>query len=63
MKSIEQQINDILEWLHSNKDNLDPIQCSEKLVNISVLKASLDSEQADAEIKYNIVLIVHNSFD
>jgi hypothetical protein len=55
-KSIEEQINDILAWLHQNKDSLDVVQCSEKLVNISVLKASLDSELADKEIAYNQVL-------
>ena len=53
MKSIVEQINDILQEIHSYKDNLDIVRCSELLVTLSVLKASLDSELADAEIEYN----------
>lgn len=56
MITISEQINEILAWLHENKDNLDPVQCSQKLVEISVLKASLDSELADLEIAYNAVI-------
>jgi len=64
MKSIVEQINDAIAWLHINKDNLDPVACSEKLVEISVLKASLDSELADKEIAYNTVLNgLINTFD
>lgn len=55
-KSIQEQINEILKWLHENRDNLDPVACSEKLVAISVLKASLDSELADKEISFNQIL-------
>jgi hypothetical protein len=53
---ITEQINEILAWLHLNKDNLDAVQCSQKLVEISVLKASLDSELADKENAYNVLL-------
>lgn len=56
MKTIIDQINDVIAWLHASKDNLDPVACSEKLVEISVLKASLDSELADAEVEYNLML-------
>lgn len=64
-KSIEQQINEILAWLHANRDNLDPIACSQKLVEISVLKASLDSELATAEITFNqeLNLLIENNPD
>jgi len=53
MKSISEQINEVLQELHASKDNLDIVRCSELLVTLSVLKASLDSELADAEIDYN----------
>ena len=56
MKSIIEQINDILAELHTNKDTLEPVRASELLVKISVLKASLDSELADKEIAYNQIL-------
>ena len=56
MKSIEQQINDILAWLHLNRDSLDVVACSQKLVEIATLKASLDSELANAEVAYNETL-------
>lgn len=56
MKTISDQINEILAWLHENKDNLDAVQCSQKLVEISVLKASLDSELADLEVQYYLKL-------
>jgi hypothetical protein len=56
MLTIQDQINAVIAWLHENRDSLDPMACSEKLVEISVLKASLDSELALAEVAYNETL-------